>query len=94
VTTLVQIEIVEDLSKEGGVAASQFENARFDFTEEVGYGLLSNLGVLFFRDLPGGFHHAHEVFVGGGAHGQISVVVTEFLHSDNTVAVSSSSFKV
>jgi hypothetical protein len=68
VAALVQIEIVEDLSKESRVTASQLENARLNFAEEVRDSLLGDLGVLFFGNLPGGFHHAYKVLVGGGAH--------------------------
>lgn len=63
VTALVQIEVVEDLSKESRVALGKLKDAGFDFTKEMGDGLLGNLGVLFFRDLPSGFHHADEVLV-------------------------------
>ena len=68
VTTLVQIEVVEDLSEESRVALGELKNAGFDFAEEVGHGLLGDLRVFLLRDLPGRFHHAHEVLVRGGAH--------------------------
>lgn len=94
VTTLVQIEVVEDLSKESRVALGKLKDAGFDFTEEVGDGLLSNLRVLFFRDLPGRFHHANEIFIRGSAHGKVGVVVDEFLGSDNAISVALGSFEV
>ena len=94
VTALVQVEVVEDLAEEGGVASGELENAGFDLTEEVGDGLLGDLRVLLLRDLPGGLHHADEVLVGGGAHGQVGVVVSEFLHGNDAVVVALSSIEV
>jgi len=94
VATLVQIEIVEDLSKEGGVAASQLENAGLDLTEKVRHGLLGDLGVLLLGHLPDGLHHADEVLIGGGAHGEVGVVGNELLVSDDAVVVTSSSVEV
>ena len=94
VTTLVQIEIVEDLFKESRVALGKLKDAGFDFAKEVGDGLLGNLGVLFFRALPGRFHHADEVFIGGSAHGKVGVVVNKFLLSDTSISVTLGSFKV
>ena len=89
-TTLVKVEIVEDLLKEGGVASGELEHAGLHFSEEMGDGLLSHRGVLLLGDLPGRLHHADEVFVGGSAHGQVSVVVTELLHGDVSVSVAGS----
>jgi len=94
VTALVEVEVVEDLAEEGGVASGELKNAGFHFTEEVRDGLLGDLRVLFLRDLPGGFHHADEVLVRRSAHGQVSVVVTELLHGDDSVVVSLGSVKV
>lgn len=68
VTALVEVEVVEDLAEEGGVASGELENAGFHFAEEVRDGLLGDLRVLFLRDLPGGFHHADEVLVRRSAH--------------------------
>jgi len=94
VTALVEVEVVEDLAEEGGVASGELENAGFHLTEEVRDGLLGDLGVFFFGDLPGRFHHADEVLVGGGAHGEVGVVVSELLHGDDAVVVSLGSVEV
>jgi len=94
VTALVEVEVVEDLAEEGGVASGELENAGFHFTEEVRDGLLGDLRVLFLGNLPGGFHHADEVLVGRSAHGQVGVVVTELLHGDDAIVVSLGSVKV
>lgn len=93
-TALVEVEVVEDLAEEGGVASGELENAGFHFTEEVRDGLLGDLRVFFLGDLPGRFHHADEVLVGRSAHGQVGVVVSELLHGDNAVVVSLGSVKV
>lgn len=63
VSTLIQIEVVKDLAKECLILAGKFENASFDFAEEVRDSLLGDLGVLFFRNLPDTLHHADKVFV-------------------------------
>ena len=65
VTALIQIEIIEDLLQESWILSSQLEDARLNLAKQVRDGLLGDLGVLFFRDLPGRFHHSHEVLVGG-----------------------------
>lgn len=93
-STLVEVEVVEDLAEEGGVSSGKFEYASFHFSEEVRDGLLGDLRVLFFGYLPGRFHHADEVLVRRSAHGQVSVVVAELLHGDTCVVVSFSSFEV
>jgi len=94
VTTLVKVKIVEDLAEEGGVSAGKFKDTGLDLTEQVGDGLLGDLRVLLLGYLPGGFHHADEVLVRRSAHGQVSVVVTELLHGDDSVVVSLGSVKV
>lgn len=91
---MVQVEVVKDFAEESWVTASEFEYALSNFTEEVGYGLLSDLSVLLFGNLPDGFHHADEVFVGGGAHGQVGVVVSELVVGYNSVFVALGTFKV
>ena len=90
VTTLVEVKVVEDLLKEGGVASGQLEHASLHLSEEVGDGLLGHLGVLLLGHLPGRLHHADEVLVGRGAHGQVSVVVAELLESDVAVTLGGS----
>ena len=93
-TALVQVEVVEDLAEEGGVTSSELKDAGFDLSEEVRDSLLGDLGVLLLRNLPSRLHHAHEVLVRGGAHGQVSVVVNELLLSDYTVVIALSSIEV
>jgi len=94
VTTLVKVEIVEDLAEEGGVSAGKFKDAGLDLTEQVGDGLLGDLRVFLLGYLPGGFHHADEVLVRRSAHGEVSVVIAKFCVSYNTVLVSFSAFEV
>ena len=93
-TTLVQVEVIEDLAEEGRVTSSKLKNAGFDFTEEVRDGLLGDLGVLLLRDLPSRFHHANEVLVGWGGHAEVGVVVREFLHGYDAVRVTFGALEV
>ena len=67
-STLIQIEVIEDLLEEFWVAASQFEDTGLHFTEKMRDGLLGHCGVLLFWYLPCGLHHADKVFVGWCAH--------------------------
>ena len=94
VTTLVEVEVVEDLLKELGLLAGKLPNAGLDFTEKVRHGLLGNSGVLLLRHLPGGLHHADEVLVAGGAHGKVSVVVIPLGLSDFTIIVTARAIEV
>ena len=93
-TALVQVEVVEDLLKELWVLAGELPDARLNFAEQVGDGLLSDLRVLLLGDLPGRLHHAHEVLVRGRAHGKIRVVVVPFLSSDNAIVVTARAIEV
>ena len=93
-STLIQIEIVEDLLEEGWVTAGQFEDTALNLTEEVGDSLLGDLRVLFLWYLPGGLHHADEVLVGWGAHTEVSIIVDEFCFGYNSVFVSFGALKV
>jgi len=52
-TTLVQIEVVEDLLEELWVLAGQLEDTRFDLTEKVIDSLLGDSTVLLLWHLPG-----------------------------------------
>ena len=53
VTTLVQIEIVEDLFEEGRVLSGQLKDTSLNLAEQVGDCLLGDCGILFLWNLPG-----------------------------------------
>ena len=93
-TALVQVEVVEDLLKELWVLAGELPDARLNFAEQVGDGLLGDLRVLLLGDLPGRLHHAHEVLIRGRAHRKIRVVVVPFLSSDNAIVVTARAIEV
>ena len=78
-SALVEVEIVEDLTEEGGVSSSKLEDASLDFSKEVSDGLLRSSGVFFLGNLPRGLHHSYKVFVGGSAHGKVGIIVKPFL---------------
>ena len=63
VTTLVQIEIVEDLFEEGRVLSGQLKDTSLNLAEQVGDCLLGDCGILFLWNLPGRFHHPYKVFI-------------------------------
>jgi len=94
VTALVKIEIVEDLLEELRVLSGKLPNARLNFAKKMGDGLLGDTRVLLFGDLPGGLHHADEVLVRWGAHGQVGVVVLPLLLGDLTVVVTAGAIEV
>ena len=52
VTTLVQIEIVEDLFEEGRVLSGQLKDTSLNLAEQVGDCLLGDCGILFLWNLP------------------------------------------
>ena len=60
----------------------------------MGDGLLGDRSVLLLGHLPGGLHHAHEVLVGGSAHGEVGVVVVPLFLCDNAVVVASGAIEV
>ena len=53
VTTLVQIEIVEDLFEEGRVLSGQLKDTSLNLAEQVGDCLLGDCSILFLWNLPG-----------------------------------------
>ena len=93
-STLVQVEIVEDLLKELRVLAGELPDAGLDLAQKVRDRLLGHTGVLLLRHLPGRLHHADEVFVGGSAHGKIRVVVIPLRLADLAVVVTASAIEV
>jgi hypothetical protein len=93
-TALVQVKVVEDLLEELWVLTGELPDARLNFAKKVGDCLLGDLAVLLLRNLPGGFHHTHEILVRGRAHGQIRVVVIPLLSCDDSVVVAASTIEV
>lgn len=56
--------------------------------------LLKDTLLFIFSDLPGTFEHLDEVNVGGDAHGELSVVVEEFVPGNCTVSFAPETFEV
>ena len=94
VAALIQIEVIEDLLQEAWFAAGKFKHATLDFAEEMGNCLLGDLGVLLLRNLPGGLHHADEIFIGRRAHAEVGVVVCELLYGHVSVLVAFGALEV
>lgn len=64
----IQVEVVEDLSKQIWVVLSQLKNSGFDLGVQHFYRLLCHIAILVLGHLPGGLHHLHEVLVTWRAH--------------------------
>ena len=93
-STLIQIEVIEDLLEEFWVTASQFEDTGLDFTKEVGDSLLGHCSVLLLWYLPGGLHHANEVLIGWSAHTEVSIIIDKLFLSHNSVFISFGALEV
>jgi len=87
VATAVEVEVVEYFSNEVWIIFGKFKGSVSNFSEQVLHGLLHKRSFLVFGDLPGLLHHADEVLVAGGAHGELCVVLLPLVPGDDAVVV-------
>jgi hypothetical protein len=83
----MEIEVVEYFSNEVWIISREFESSSSNFGQQVLNSLFDKRSFLVFGDLPGLLHHADEVLVAGGAHGELCVVLLPLVPGDDAVVV-------
>ena len=89
-----EVEVVVDFTVEVWVVSSELVDSGLDLGIEMSDNSLGLLLILVLWNLPGGLHHSDEVLFTRGTHGEITVVVVELLPFNDTILVTSVTFKV
>ena len=90
----VEVKVTENLLKKRWVVSGKLQNSRFDLSMQVLDSGLGNFSIIVLWNLPGGFHHSHEVLVTWGAHREIAIVVIELVPGYNAIIIASSAIEV
>lgn len=77
-----------------GISLCQFKHAAAHFSHKHANSCLCCGIIVILRALPSALKHADEILVIRNTHGQICIVIKEFLSCDDTVVVALSTIEV